>query len=111
MCASITRLTTKLKDLDGKADQAATFDLAQGMAKKSDSLDDEFWKHHFQLVEFIDDEEVLSKEQEVLDDHEDDVATLTTGIKQLMVACSISVDSSRRKTSSRKLTQLERNVT
>ena len=111
MYASIMHLTTKLKDLEGKTDQASTFDLAQGMAQKLDSLDAEFRKHHFQFVELIDDEKVLSKEQEVLDEHDDDVATLTTCIKQLMVACSISVDSSRRKTSSRKLTQLERNVT
>ena len=86
---SIMRLTMKLKDLEGKTDQASTFDLAQGMAQKLDSLDAEFRKHHFQLVELIDDEEVLSKEQEVLDEHDDDVAILTTCIKQLIVSCTL----------------------
>ena len=81
MRASITRITTKLKDLEDKTDHASTSDLAQGMARKVESLDTEFRKHHFELVDLVDDEEALSREQEILDDHDDDVAELTTRIK------------------------------
>ena len=81
------------------------------MAQKLDSLDAKFRKHHFQLVELMMMRKFSVKKQEVLDEHDDDVDTLTTCIKQLMVACSPSVDSSRRRSSSRRLTRLEKNVT
>ena len=52
---SITRLITKLKDLECKMDQSSTFDLTKGMAQKLELLDVEFYKHH--LVDLIDEED------------------------------------------------------
>ena len=105
MRASITRLTTKLKDLEGKTEQSSTFDLAKGMAQKLELLDVEFHKHHYDLVDLIDDEDetALSQAQETLDDHDDDLATLKARVQQLIVICSSSTDSGQRKITSRKL--------
>ena len=79
------------------------YDLAQGIGQKLDSLDSQtsqvlhsaswpdWWRGGSQQ-------------------RNDDVATSTTHIKQVMVACFSSVDSSHLNTSSMKLTQLEKNV-
>ena len=112
MRASITRLTTKLKDLEGKTEQSSTFDLAKGIAQKLELLDVEFHKHHYDLVDLIDDEDetALSQAQETLDDHDDDLATLKARVQQLIVICSSSTDSGQRKITSRKLARLEKNI-
>ena len=108
--ASITRLATKLRDLKEMTDQPMTPDLVQAMTQKLNTLDAEFRKYHFELIDLIDDEETLAKEQETLDSHDDNVSALSTQMKQLMMAC-FSADSSKRKISSKKLSRLENNIT
>lgn len=56
-------LSTRLKDLEGETDQPAAFDLAQRMSLRPESLDSEFRTHHYALVDLVDDEGVLGKEQ------------------------------------------------
>ena len=60
--ASVTRLTNRLEDEDG---------TAQLMSQKLSDSDTEFQTHHHAVVDLIDEEEVLAKEQEVLDAHHD----------------------------------------
>ena len=72
--ASITRLSTRLKDLEAKVDQPTTLDLTQRMTQKLDTLDSEFKVHHFALVDVIDGDEFLLKEQETLNEHDDEIA-------------------------------------
>lgn len=59
--ASMTRLATKLRDLKGMTDQPSTPDLVQAMTQKLNTLDAEFRKYHFELIDLIDDEEALAK--------------------------------------------------
>lgn len=77
------------------------------MSKKLETLDSEFKVHHYALV---DGDEALSKEQEVLDEHDDDVANLASRIKLLITACSSSQESSSRRLASRRLTHLAKNL-
>ena len=104
--ASITRLSSRLKDLESKVEQPTTLDHAQRMSKKLDTLDSEFKVHHYALIDLIDDDESLGKEQAALDEHDDDVAALAARINLLITACSSSPESSSRKLVSRRLTHL-----
>ena len=67
----LTRLSTRLKDLEGEAGEPKTLELAQRMSQKLSDLDLEFRTYHHSLIDLIDDEEALAKEQEVLDTHDD----------------------------------------
>ncbi len=108
--ASITRLATRLVDLEGKTDQPSTLDLAHGMSKKLETLDSDFKVHHLSLVDAIKDEEAALEEQEVLDDHDDKTEVLAARIKCLIVACSLRNDSGDRKVAARKLARIEGTV-
>ena len=73
--ASITWLSTRLKDLESKADQPTTLDLVRQMSQRLETLDSDFKLHHYAL---IDDTETMLKEQDILDGHDDEMATLST---------------------------------
>ena len=108
--ASITRLTNRLKELEGDTDSPVTLDLAGGMTHKLDALDTEFRAHHQALVDLIDDEEALLTEQNTLDDHDDHVAVLTARVRQLVSACTPSSDLSLHKIASRRLSHLQKSL-
>ena len=76
--ASITRFNTKLKDLESKADQPGTFDLAQQMKQKLETFDKDYNTCHYALVDLIDagDEATLKNKRETLDNHDDEMAVL-----------------------------------
>ena len=82
--ASITWFSTKLQDLERKADQAGTFDLAQQMKLKLESLDKDFKTYHYALVDLIDDEATLASEQETLDSHDNEMAIQAVSVQELI---------------------------
>ena len=84
MRVSINQFNTKLKDLEGKADQPGTLDLTQQMKLKLESLDKDFKTYHYALVDLIDDEATLASKQESLDNHDDEMAILTVRVQQLI---------------------------
>lgn len=110
--SSITRLVARLEKLESQKDLPTTFDLAQSMVKKLETLDAEFRMHHYQLVDLIDESDVdtLLKEQEVLDGHDDKVAELTIRIQQLVTITSSSADSSQRKAVTRRISRSLKSV-
>ena len=108
MRASITRLRTRLTELEGTADQP---DHARQLLGKLRSLDEEFRGLHYELIDLLDEgnEDLLEAEQATLDKHDDDVATLTVCLENL----STSTDHARaavipdpRKTLSRRLSRV-----
>ena len=109
--ASLTRLNTRLKDLEGDAGEPKTLELAQRFSQKLSDLDSEFRTHHHALIDLIDDEETLAKEQETLDAHDDLVAELSVRVKQVIAASSPSSNESTRRILSRKLLHLEKSLT
>ena len=96
---SITRLVNRLSVLEGKAAEPTTFDLAQDLAKRLSELDQEFRRHHYQLLDLIDEkeEEALAKEQADLDGHDDVIDDANLRIKQLVMISSSSANSSKRR--------------
>ena len=100
--ASLTRLTTRLKDLKADTSQPATVDHAQRMQQKLDALDAEFRSHHHNVVDLTDNEDFLTREQDTLDEHDDLVAELSVRIKQIITTCTPS-DATPRKVAIRRL--------
>ena len=109
--ASLTRLSTRLKDLEGEPGESKTLDLVQRMSQKLSDLDSEFRTHHHTLIDLLDDEEYLAKEQETLDLHDDLVTELSLRVNQVIAAPSPSSDESSRRIVSRKLTHLQKSLT
>ena len=109
--ASITRLATKLGELEA-AHEPSALNLDHRMSQKIDALDSEFRTHHYTIVDAIpdDDDETPSREQEVLDQHDDDVGDLAVRVERLIAACSSASDSGAKKIASRRLSHLKRNL-
>ena len=107
--ASITRLTTRLKDLKASVSQPATIDHAQRMQQNLDALDTEFRVHHHNVIDLTDSEDSLPREQDVLDKHDDLVADLSVRVKQLIDACTSS-DTTPRKVATRRLTHVKKTL-
>ena len=81
------------------------------MAPKLKSLDEDYRKMHYEIVELLDESDAtaLAKEQETLDTHDDEVELLTVRIRQYVIAND--TDSDSRTTYTRKLARLVRTVT
>ena len=74
--ASVTRLATRLRELESKVDAPTTPSFAQRMSTKLDTLDSDFKAHHLAVIDAIaGDEEGLTKEQEILDAHDDEMTS------------------------------------
>ena len=96
--------------MEGDVGRPATFDLAQRLSQKLDVLDSEFRTHHHALIDLVDDQETLRKEQSTLDDHDDLVTDVAVRIQQLINACSSTPEVSARKIASRRLSHLEKTL-
>ena len=73
------------------------------MLQRLESLDSDFKLHHYALIDLIDDIEIMLKEQDILDGHDDEMATLSTHIKWLIVVCDSSSKFGPHKIASRRL--------
>lgn len=110
--ASITRLTGRIKELESKADQPNTIDIARRSKDKLESLDSEFKVHHLAVVDAVDgsDEATIKKEQDILDEHDDEISALTVRLQKLIVTCSTIADPDVRRIPSRRLTRLGKSL-
>jgi len=108
--ASITRLGTRVKELESKSVDHTTVDVAQRLKEKLETLDSEFSTHHYALIDAIDDVESLEEEQEVLDEHDDAVSLLTTLLQRIIKTCSTPQSVDTRKIQARKLLHLDRDL-
>ena len=109
--SSITCLEKRLRELEAITDQPTTADHAQELTVKLETLDVDFKAYHLQLVDLLDEgeDELLEKEQEILDEHDNLVANMNIRLKRLgSIATPSSVD--YQKLSLRKLTHLERGI-
>ena len=108
MRASVTRTGARLKDLEDTKDHPDTPARAQLLVAKLESLDVDFKNLHLQIVDLLDDEEELEREQLVLDSHDDKVSMQMHILQQLCTVVKSPVDSVARNLISRKLAHLER---
>ena len=116
--ASLTRLDSKLKELEDRSelDSVVRLESVRQTKTKLASLDSDFRTHHFNLVDLIEESAELDGEQEVLDEHDDRIALLSTRIECLINRLSTSPRSTTpaltdsRGVTSRRLCQLERRL-
>ena len=110
--ASVTKLRTRLGELEKKVDDPFTLDFAQRLASKLDSLDAEFKVHHYSVIEHIVVERELLHEQDAIDQHDGIVTELGIRIQKLVSVCSSSSTSpsNPRNLQSRKLQRLEKEL-
>ena len=109
--ASLTRLTTRLKELEGNAGGERVLDLVQCMSQKLSDLDAEFQTQHRTVIDLIDDDDdALAKEQEILDAHDDLVTELSVRVKQVISASSLSANESSCRIATRKLSHLQKSL-
>ena len=78
------------------------------MSQKLSDLDSEFRTHHHAVIDLIDDEEALTKEQETLDAHDDLLTELSVRLKQVIDTSSPSSSESSPRIAARKLTHLQK---
>ena len=111
--ASLTKLSTRVSQLEGKIAEPGTPDLIQQAKLKLQKLDSEFKSRHYDLLDVLEEEHELESEQATLDNHDDIVAELSLRLERLDAACSTktkSSDSSERKIAFRKLRHLKNSL-
>ena len=75
---------------------------------KLDTLDSDFKAHHLAVIDAIaEGDEGLTKEQEILDAHDDKVASLASRIEYLLQMCSSASESGTRSIAVSRLLQLK----
>ena len=105
--ASVTRMRTRLRELEAQKRDPSNSDRAQRLMQKLESLDVEFKQHHYALIDLLDSTEDLEKEQDVLDGHDDEVSNLMIALKRL----TISSTDDTRKIIMRKLRHIRKTLT
>ena len=115
--SSITRLTAKFEDLESNTTLDATpkLEVARQIKTRLSMLDAEFRTQHLDVIDLLDTEDVLTKEQAILDEHDDRVTELASSI-QCLLNCLTSSDlspkyslgpASGRSVASRRLQQIQ----
>ena len=74
--ASITRLSTRLNELESRSGDPSVPDLAKQMMTKIESLDSEFKTLHYAVVDETEGKESLLAEQDILYSHDDTIADM-----------------------------------
>ena len=83
--ASITRLNTRLAAVERLPDSEV-----RRLTSRLQALVEEFKVHHCDIIDLLDDDDELEREQEVFDNHDDEVAQLTACLEKLVSTCSSS---------------------
>jgi len=69
--ASLTKLSTKLTELETDTTNPDALRAAQALASKLKTFDTEFKTHQLAIIDLTDDDDSLAVEQQELDDHDD----------------------------------------
>ena len=109
---SITRLQTKIRGLEARLDDPDTPAHGRRILQKLSELDSDFKTQHFALIDLIEKDEDLEREQEILDRHDEEIAQLVITVERLLSACAAppTIDSNGKRLVLRKLERLKRNL-
>ena len=87
---SLTSLEKQVSRLEEKETLLPTDQVVVGrLARKIETLDSEYKKHHLIVVELIEDDALLGEEQDTLDKHDDHVAEIADRIEQLKLSTRV----------------------
>jgi hypothetical protein len=90
--ASLTKLGTKVTDLEGSRPIPGLLETAQSLSGKLKTLQDEFKTHRLKIINLTDAEETPLEEQQALDDNDDITSELNIQIQRLIVSATPSTD-------------------
>ena len=79
--SSITKLNLCLRRLEDALDKSAIKEEVTKLATKLDTLESQFTESHFEIVDLIEDEGALAKEQAVFDKVDEDGESAKRGIR------------------------------
>ena len=87
-CASITKLGYRVQELKDSDILPDTADSARRLTKHLEALSAEFKGHHFDVIELLDDEDDLEKEQEIYDLQDEEINRLSICLEKLISSSS-----------------------
>ena len=82
--ASLTKLSTKLTELEADTTNPTLLEAAKNLADKLKSLQQDFKNHQLSIIDRTEEEEALAEEQLALDTGEDQVSELSIRIQRLI---------------------------
>ena len=86
--ASLTKLSSKLTELEADTTNPDALRAAQGLASKLKTLDAESKTHQLAIIDPTNDDDGLTTEQQELDDHDDHASELTIRTQRLISTLS-----------------------
>ena len=87
--ASLTKLGTKLTELEANRDSANLLESASNLADKLKTLQQEYRNHQLSIIDHTEEEE-LAEEQQALDDNDDLTSLLSIRIQRLIISATPS---------------------
>lgn len=104
--ASLTKLRTKLTDLEGDTTIPTLMESARNLADKLDTLQQDFKTHQLTIMDRTNEEDALADEQQVLD-KDDQVSELSVHIQRLITLATKSKSPDIARVANRQLTLLQ----
>ena len=105
--ASLTKLRTKLTDLEGDTTIPTLMESARNLADKLDTLRQDFKTHQLTIINQSNKEDALADEQQVPDDNDDQVSELSVCIQHLITLATKSKSPDIARVANRQLTLLQ----
>ena len=88
--ASLTKLGTKLTELEANRDSPNLLESASNLADKLKTLQQEYRNHQLSIIDHTEEEEELAEEQQALDDNDDLTSLLSIHIQRLIISATPS---------------------
>ena len=110
--SSITRLANRLRVLESKPPNCDTLEAAQHTLQRLNDLQAEFKVLYFELIDLIEEEKALDKEQEIFDTVDEQVDDTKIRLKKIIHSCSSMKDTPKDELFfiTRKLSSVEGNM-
>lgn len=105
--ASLTKLGTKLTELEANKESPTLMESASGLADKLKVLQQEYRNHQLSIIDRTEGEEALAEEQQALDDQDDQFSTLHVHIQRLITLATPSPKSDVIRVASKQITHLQ----
>ena len=93
--SSITRLANRLSVIESKPPNSDMCGAAQQTLQRLNDLQAEFKVLHFELIDLIEEEKVLEKEQEIFDTVDEQVDDTKIRIKKIIRSCNSAAETSK----------------
>ena len=104
--ASIMHLSTKIGEVESRFGEPGLESLAQKLLERLESLDSDFKTQHLVVVDSHEEGSDLDCEQDILDQHDDEVHDLSTHLERLINASPRTNTHSMEKIAGRRLEHL-----